>query len=127
MSSIVKPLIAAFVADAAIAKGQAVKIGSDSQHVAKVSAVTDESIGVAQSVASAAGDVIEVALPGGGAKCLAKTTIAAGDLLGHNADASLQKVDAANSRIIAVALEGAVAGDLFSAMVQVAQATQAQS
>jgi translation elongation factor EF-1alpha len=127
MSSIVKPLIATFEADGAIAKGKAVKIGTARTRVAVVSATTDPSIGIAQNAAVNAGDLVEVAQPGGGAKALAKATITAGDLLGHNADGSIQKVAAANDRVIAVAQESAAAGDLFAVMVQNGMATQTQS
>jgi hypothetical protein len=75
----------------------------------------------------AAGDLIEVAVPGGGAKALAKAGIAAGDILGHNADAAVQKAAAQHDRVIAMALEDAVAGDMFSVLVVHGMATQAQS
>lgn len=127
MASHSAPRILAFKADAAIAKGQAVKIGSDNEHVAKCSADTDKAIGVAQSVASAAEDVIEVAIPGGGAKGLAQTTIAAGKLVGPHSDAGLKPVDTAGDRFIGMAMESAVAGDLFDMEVVVGQAYQSES
>lgn len=127
MASMVKPLIATYEAAGVITKGKAVKLDSTGKTVTQVSATTDESIGVAQNTTSAAGDLVEVAHTGGGAKGLAKATIAAGDLLGHNADGSIQKVASANDRVIGHALQAASAGDLFSMMVAVGMATQTQS
>lgn len=128
MSAMIKPLIATFEASAAIAKGQAVKISSsNNKQVTAVSATTDLSVGVAQSVASAAGDLIEVAFPGGGAKGLAKASISAGNILGHNADGSLQKLASASDKIIGQAMQDAVAGDIFEIMVLSAQGVATQS
>jgi hypothetical protein len=67
MSSFNSPRIVTFLADAAIAKGKAVKIGTDAKHVAVGAANTDKCIGIAQSASTAAEDPIEVALQGGGA------------------------------------------------------------
>lgn len=127
MSVMVKPRIATFEAAAAISKGQAVTLSSNGKTVTKVSSTTAESIGIAQNSVTIVGDLVEVALSGGGGKALAKATIAAGDLLGHNADASIQKVASANDRIIGVAMESAVAGDIFQVDVLVGMATQTQS
>lgn len=127
MSAMIKPLIATFEAGAAIAKGQAVKIGSSSKVVVKITATTDLSIGIAQNVATAAGDLVEVAVPGGGGKALAKTTISAGNILGHNADASVQKLASANDKIVAQAMEDAVAGDVFQVLILSAQGVATQS
>jgi hypothetical protein len=125
MSSTSPQKILAFKADGAIAKGSAVKIGSDKEHVAKCTANTDASIGIAQNSVTTAEDCVEVAIAGGGAKALAKETIAAGKLLVPNADGSLEQTNASGDRVIAVAMESAVAGDLFAVEVQVAVATAA--
>lgn len=127
MSAMVKPLIATFEVDAAVAKGQAVKFGTSNKRVTPVTATTDLSIGIAQNVAVNAGDLLEVALPGGGAKGLAKTTISKGNILGHNADGSLQKLASANDKIIAQAMDDAVAGDIFAVHVVCAQGVATQS
>lgn len=127
MSSIVKPNIVTYEADGAIAKGQAVKIGSARTRVAVVSATTDMSIGVAQNVAVNAGDLVEVATVGGGAKGLANSVIAAGNILGQNANGGMQKAAAANDRCVGIALESAVAGDLFSMVIDLGMATQTQA
>lgn len=117
MSSHSQSKILTFKADGAIAKGKAVKIGSDKEHVAVAAGNTDPCIGIAQNAASAAGDLVEVALPGGGAKALAKETIAAGKSLVANADGSLEQTNASGDKIVAVAMESAVAGDLFAVEV----------
>lgn len=127
MAMSLEPKIRILKADGVISKGKAVKYGSDNLHVAQATATTDKIIGIAQGDAAAAEDLVEVAMPSGGAKALAKTTIAAGDLLGCNADGSLQKVANANDRIIAIAEVDAAAGDIFGVQVVMAQATAAQA
>ena len=73
MSSIIKPLIATYLCDAPIAKCLAVKISATNgrTNVAVCSATTDLSIGITQNATTTAGDEVEVAHPGGGAKALA--------------------------------------------------------
>lgn len=127
MSAMVKPLIATYEASAAIAKGLAVKLDSTGKKVTACSATTDKAIGVAQNVASNVGDLVEVAHHGGGAKGLAKATINAGDILGVNADGSIQKVASASDRVIGHALQDAAAADVFSMMVAISQAVGTQS
>lgn len=127
MSVMVAPKIATFEASAAIAKGKAVKVDSTGKIVTACSATTDKGIGVAQNAAVVAGDLVEVALGGGGAKALAKATINAGDILGINADGSIQKVASASDRVIGHALEDAAAADVFQMYVAVSQAVGTQS
>jgi len=126
MASYFQPNIQNFKSDdAAISVGMAVKIGSDREHVTKGAAVGDDCIGIAQSAVSAAEQKIEVALLGGGAKGLAQTTVNKGNLLCSHTDGKLKPVSASGDRYVAVALEDAVAGDLFSVMVCVGQAVGA--
>lgn len=127
MSAMVKPLISTYEADGAISKGQAVKFGTSNKRVTKVGGTTDLSIGIAQNAAVNVGDLVEVAHAGGGAKGLAKATIVKGDILGHNADGSLQKLAAANDKIIAQAMDDAVAGDIFAVLVVCAQGVATQA
>lgn len=99
-------------AEAAMAKGKAVKEGSTSNEYAQVcSAASDKMIGVAQSTPTAAGDPMEVAVNGGG-KGLAQTTIAMGDLLTAHSDGALKPVSS-GEYYIAQAMQDAVANDLF--------------
>jgi hypothetical protein len=81
MAATSKPRIIVFKADGAIAKGQPVKFGSDNDHVAAATAASDKSFGIAQNAAVNAGDKVEVAIAGGGAKVLAGGSINAGDFL----------------------------------------------
>lgn len=129
MSFMLKPLIGTFEASAAIAKGQAVKLvaSTGGKTVAKCSATTDKAIGIAQNVATSAGDLVEVAVSGGSAKGLAKASIAVGDILGVNADGSIQKVASAADRVVGHAMDDAVAGDIFSMHVVISQAQGTQS
>lgn len=114
------PRIVSFLADAAIAKGKVVKIGTDSSHVAVCSAATDKSFGVIQNAPTAAEDAAEVALPGGGGKGLAGGTIAAGDLLAPDANSKLVATTTENDRVVAIAMESAVVNDLFNIEVVIA-------
>lgn len=118
MSAMVKPLIATFEAGAAIAKGKAIKFSSNNKTVVQGSASTDSIIGISQNAAVNVGDLVEVALLGGGGKALAKSTIALGDRLGLNADGSIQKVAAQGDSEFAIAMDSAVAGDIFAVMVK---------
>lgn len=121
-----EPRIYAYKADAAIAKGKAVKLGTDSKHVAVCSANTDSAIGILQSAPDAAEAICEVALPGGGAKGLLGETVAGGELLVAHTDGSLVKANAAGDNVIAQALEGGVANDLISVEVMVGHAAAAE-
>lgn len=122
MSSHFKPNLVVLKADAAISEGQAVKIGSDSEHVTPCTAATDKVIGLAQTTVTAAEDLVEVALPGGGAKGLAQATISAGSLLVPHTDGKLKPIAAAGNRLCAVAMDSAVAGDVFDVHVISGQA-----
>lgn len=121
------PRVGTYKADAAITKGQAVKLGSDYEHVAKGAATTDKCIGIAMNTVTAAEDLVEVALPGGGAQALCQGTVAKGKLLVSHTDGSLKPVSAANDRYVAVAMADGVAGDLIPVEVQIGQATATES
>lgn len=127
MASIVKPLVVTLEADAAIRKGIPVKFGTSSKRVAEVAATTDLSIGIAQNAAVNVGDLVEVALPGGGAKALANAAISKGNILGHNANGAVQKLASASDKIVAQAFDDAVAGDLVSVLVLSAQGVATQA
>ena len=113
MSAMVKPVIATYEATAAIAKGLGVKLDSTGKKVTAASATTDKVIGICQNAVLNVGDLAEIALPGGGAKGLAKATINAGDILGVNADGSIQKVASASDRVVGMAMQDAAAADIF--------------
>lgn len=125
MASSLKPNIVAFKADAAITKGMAVKFGTDDQHVAKSAATTNYHMGIAQSAPTAAEDVVEVAVAGGGAKGLCQTTVTRGHLLTAHTDGKLKPIAAAGDRLVAIAMESGVAGDLIEVIVIAGQAYQA--
>jgi hypothetical protein len=120
--------VESFLADAAIAYGKGVKIGSDREHVAVVSTGrTDKSIGICQTVVTAAGDLVEVAMNGGGAKGLLGGTVVAGDELGLDNNGALIKVATANDRRIAIAMEGGVSGDIIAVEVCLGKSPEAQA
>jgi hypothetical protein len=116
MAATSKPRIIVFKADGAIAKGQPVKFGSDNDHVAAATAASDKSFGIAQNAAVNAGDKVEVAIAGGGAKALAAGTISAGDFLVPAASGVVSSTNNGD-RGVAIAMRSAVSGDIFWAEV----------
>lgn len=119
MSSTLAPNCLTFRATAAIPRGSVVKPGATSDYVTKSTAATAKNMGVAQNAAEAADDLVEVALPGGGGFGLAGGTIAEGDLLTSDASGALIATTSANDRVVAVAMQDAVAGDIFSIQIQI--------
>jgi len=117
MASSQAPKISAYKADAAIAKGVAVKLGTDFKHVAKSTAATDKSVGICQGAVSAAEDAVEVAMSGGGARALAGGTIATGDYLAPDSNGALVATTTGDDNVIAQALQDAVADDIFDVQV----------
>lgn len=126
MASILTPNMASFRADAAIAKGKAVKIGTDAEHVAVGAANTDQVIGILQEATTAAEQLAEVAMPGGGAKALLGESVVAGKDLCAHTDGSLVKVNAEGDQIICRALQDGSSGDLISVFVYYGTAHAAQ-
>ncbi len=126
MASSFEPKIQTFLADGAIAKGKAVKIGTDDKHVAVGAANTDGVIGIAQSASDAAEDLIEVAVGAGGAKGLLGESVVAGKLLVSHTDGTLVKANASGDHIIAKALQDGSSGDLISVMVCYGHAAAAE-
>jgi len=116
MASSLQPVVLAFRADAALAKGKVVKKGTNEKHVGVCSAATDKSVGIVQNVSVAAEDALEVAV-GGGAKGLAGGTITMGDLLTSDSSGQLVATTTANDQIIGKALSDAVVSDLFDVLV----------
>ena len=117
MSSILQPQILIFKADAAIAKGKAVKTGAGGDDYIQVcSAATDKSIGITQNAGAAAGDMIEVAVYGG-ASALVGGTVAVGDLLTSDSSGLLVATTSANDKIIAKAMAGGVVNDIVSTII----------
>jgi Na+-transporting NADH:ubiquinone oxidoreductase subunit NqrF len=118
MASTQEPIIQTFLAGGAIVKGHAVKISAnDGKTVIECTAATDKGCGIAQSDA-ASGAPVEVAV-GGGAKCLAQTTVAIGDLLASHTDGTIKPTTTANDRVLGVAMQSAVVGDIFSANIHI--------
>lgn len=115
MSATSHPKILTFLQDGstAIAKGVAVKLGADDKHVTPCTSSTDAPIGISQGVSTLAEDEIEVNLPGGGCKGLAQGTIAQGKLLVSHTDGSLKQTTGSGDAVVGVAMQSAVAGDLF--------------
>jgi hypothetical protein len=114
MASYSTPRIFSYKATAAITKGRAVMLGADSKHVTIATGPTVGLVGVSQGDAPNAEDTIEVSLQGGGGKGLAGGTIARGDLLTSDANGALVVATVAGSRLVGMAMDAAVAGDLFA-------------
>ncbi len=112
-----QPNCLTFKAGAAIPEGSVVKPGADNQHVLKSAAATSKNFGIAQNAALAAEDKVEVALPGGGGKGLAGGSISFGDCVTSDGNGALVTTVTAGDRVVAIAMEDASAGDLFSLQV----------
>lgn len=120
MASIFQPNIQTFVAGGVIVKGHAIKLSTDDgKTVVECTDEPDKGFGIAQNAALAAGDMVEVAITGGGAKALAQTTVAIGDLLCSHTDGTIKPTTTANDRVLGVAMQAAVAGDIFAMHVSV--------
>jgi hypothetical protein len=119
MASTSEPRIYTFKAAGVIAKGQAVKAGADREHVALAAAATDKLVGLAQGDTAAAEEFLEVALPGGGAKGKLGGTVAFGDLLTSDGSGNLVATTTANDRVIGVAMEAGVSGDIIAVEAQI--------
>lgn len=119
MASSSSPRIEIFKADGAIAKGKAVKAGSDKDHVAVAAAASDKIIGWAQNDADVAGDKVEVALPGGGSKVLCGGSVSMGDMLTSDASGKAIVTTTNADRYAGVAMQDGVAGDIIYAEVSV--------
>jgi hypothetical protein len=126
MSSHSEPRIYAFLSDAATAKGKAVKMGTDKKHVALGAANTDRCVGIAQNTTTAAEEVVEVAMQGGGGKALLGETVSAGNDLVAHTDGTLVKPNAEGDQIIARAMEGGDAGQLIGVEIYYATAHASQ-
>lgn len=127
MASSSAPRILSFIADSSIAKGKAVKIASGYSvgHVRIGAANTDKCIGIAQNEATASGDLLEVAIIGGGAKALLGETVSKGQSLVSNTDGSLVKANASGDKIVALCMESGVSGDLVDCEIFYASALAA--
>lgn len=126
MASSSKPRFQAYKADGAISRGMAVKFGSDSEHVTPGGANTDRCIGIAQNTVTTAEDIVEVALPGGGAVGLLQEQVSAGDDLVSHTDGKLAKPNAEGDQIIGRAMDAGVASDIIPVEVYLATAHAAQ-
>jgi hypothetical protein len=117
MASYSQPRIIAFKAAAAMAAFKAVKAGADKEHVAVCSAKTDKSVGISQNAPSAADEIMEVALPGGGGKALIGGSVSFGDLLAPTTDGSLIATTTAGDTYIARAMQDGSSGDVIGVEV----------
>jgi len=117
MASSSAPRILSFKAAAGMAQFVAVKGGADSEHVAICAAATDKSVGIIQSLPTAAGDICEVAIQGDGGKALLGGTAAVGDLLAPTTDGSLIVTTTPGDRYIAMAMQSGVIGDVIGVEV----------
>lgn len=118
MASHFQANINTFNAAGTIALGKAVTLDATGKIVTVANAVTDKTVGLAQNLV-AVGDKTEVALPGGGGKALLGGTVAAGDLLAPTTGGALIASTTENDRMIAMAMEDGVTGDIINVMVLV--------
>ncbi len=116
MAASSSPRIQTFKSSAARAAFVCVKKGANDQTVAIASAATDKIIGVGQNVVAAIGsefELSEVAINGGGAKIKLGGTVAVGDLVTSDASGFGVATTTANDRVVGVAMEDGVAGDVI--------------
>ena len=111
------PDVLTYNASAAIALGKAVTLDATGIIVTASNAKTDLSIGIAQNAVLAAGEAVEVALPGGGGKALLGGTVAAGDLLAPTTGGALIATTTPGDRYIAMAMQLGVSGDIIGVEV----------
>lgn len=104
--------IVSFKIDSAVVAGQVVKFGTDDEHIAAASAVSDALIGVAQEAATTAEDLVEVAI-GGGARALCGDTVTRGAKLTVDASGYVVVSSTANDQIIGIAMQAGVVNDLI--------------
>lgn len=118
MASYSQPRVLTFKATAALTAYRAVKPGADDQHIQKATAASDKQIGICQNTVTAAEDLIEVALPGGGAKMVLGTGGASwGDLLTADSNGAGVVTTSNAARVIAMAMEDGVEGDVIAVEV----------
>lgn len=128
MASFSAPRILTFVADASVTKGKAVKISStDKKLVTVCSANTDKAVGIVQSAPLASADLVEVAVPGGGALALLGESVSRGNYLVAHTDGTLVMANTAGDHIIAMAMQDGVSGDLIGVEVIAGHAAVAES
>jgi len=116
MGSVTPRNIRSFTAGGAITAFTFVKFDSDGVKVVACGA-NERAIGIAQVAASASGDQVEVAMPGGGGKLKINETLTAGKMLTSTAGALGEKADAAGEWVGAIAYEGGVQNDIIETMV----------
>lgn len=111
--------IQTFRATAAIAAYLIVKAGADEAHVAKATAVSDKIIGVSNSEATKAEEMVEVAIAGGGGKVkLGSGGCAFGDLLTADSNGYAVVSSTANDNIVGVAMMAGAEGDIIPLQIQ---------
>ena len=112
MASYSEPRKKAFKADGAIVQYTFVKGGSDKEHVAACEA-NEKAIGIAASAASAAEDVLEVFLFGGGGLLKLNETVVFGDSLTSTATGLGEVADADLEWCAAIAMQAGVQNDVI--------------
>lgn len=114
-----KPNLEGFIAETAVTKYTAVKYGSSRNQVVPCGN-NERAIGVAMSDGSTAGDHIEVARPGGGARLKVNEAIGLGKLITSTAGALGEIADAAGEWSFAMADEEATAQNDYIDVVVIA-------
>lgn len=108
--------IRTYRASGAIAENTFVKFDTVAESVVSCG-LNERAIGIAQTAALAAGDYIEVALPGGGAKLKLSMTIAKGKMLKSIAGGQGAVAAASGQWVGAIAYDDGVTNDVIDVMV----------
>ena len=117
MAASSQPRIVSFLAGGTIVSGHAVKLSAAAgDTVIECTANGDKSIGIAQSAASS-GQVVEVAVNGGGAKAKLGEAVTYGNHLVSHTDGTLVMVNATSDFVVAQAMQSGSSGDIIAVEV----------
>lgn len=105
-----------FYAGATVAANRIVKPGADNTKVVVGAAATDKLIGISDNLGAASGETLDVILDGI-ALVKAGGNIAMGDLITSDATGQAVVTTTASNRVIGVAMEDGVSGDLVGVRI----------
>ena len=108
--------IKSFVAPSAIGGRKLVTFGVADGEVVEATAVTDTLIGVAEQIGSRDNDRVDVVV-GGICEVEAGGTITRGDVLTANASGKAVTSSAGTDRIVGIAMQSAVSGDVIDILI----------
>ena len=129
MASFPTPNYKSFLADADLSSYENcfVKIGTDEKHVNVCDTKGEQAVGVLMNAPSAAGQIAEVAIFGGGALLKLGGTVTAMQQITPNASSVGIIPDAAGQALMAQALDDGVSGDKIAVNITFGEAHAAEA